>query len=100
MKLARIALEKEKLQHWKSHHKHETRFDIGSCLRSMQKFNPIKVNGFFYVSENIIKWRQWPEEKWHFHCDPGGTLKENIGLEAWMLIKIRLLACLVTSCIG
>lgn len=43
--------------------RHETHFDISSCLILKPKFKPDKVNGFFYVSEKITQWLQWPRGK-------------------------------------
>ena len=66
IELARIALDQEKLKQsvQSQQRKHDTRFDISSCLRLLPKFNQEEVGSFFDAFEKIAQDLDWPENRW------------------------------------
>ncbi|KAL2089275.1 hypothetical protein ACEWY4_013963 [Coilia grayii] len=63
---ARFELEREKLKSAEQYYqrKHETTFDVSSCLKLMPKFNTEDVEVFFNAFEKIAHALEWPVEKW------------------------------------
>lgn len=66
LELAKLALEQEKLKASNNalQCKHESHFNISSCLKLIREFYPDDVGSFFEGFEKSAMELDWPEDKW------------------------------------